>query len=263
MRKSTLTLALATLLAAGACASPEVVVTVERNVPDPDGEGMVTRPLADVEVQLLPFDRDAVFDSMAAAFGTPEPEIPQELLDAREQVRLAQAEWQAAENRWNTLRDTLQKITEAMDQYSRGEARYVALFREWQDFDTELGQVERQMNRAFERFNDLQTGTIRQADSVRILQDNWADEAFANVGEVFLAKQRESGLNIAVDTTDSNGIAREFHINAKLKPGRYWVYARYPLTYTELYWNVPIDVVAGEPVQVRLNEENAEERIIL
>lgn len=263
MRKSTFTFAMAALLAVGACASPEVVVTVEIDVPDTDGEGMVTRPLGDVEVRLLPYDRDAVFDSMATAYGTPEPEVPQALMEAREEVRLAQEEWQAAEQRWNSIRDTLQKITSAMEEYSRGEARYVALFREFQDFDGQLGSVERQMNRAFEHFNDLQTGTLRAADSVRILQDNWADEAFSGVGEVFLAMERGVGLESAADTTDSNGIAREFHINAKLKPGRYWVNARYELTYTELYWNVPIDVVAGEPVQIRLTSDNAEERIKL
>jgi len=254
---------MAALLAAGACATPEVVVTVEIDVANPDGEGTVARALGELEIQLLPFDRDAVFDSMQSAFGTPEPEVPQELLDARDQVRIAQEEWQASESRWNTIRDTLQKITAAMDGYSRGESRYVALYREYGDFDSQLGSVERQMNRAFENFTDLQGGTIRQADSVRILQDNWADEAFAGVGEVFSMKQSISGLPISVDTTDASGIARNFHVNAKLKPGQYWLHARYELTYTELYWNVSITVEAGEPMQIRLTRDNADERLKL
>jgi hypothetical protein len=263
MRKRHLSYALTALLAAGACSSPEVVVTVEIDVPGADGQDMVARALPDLEIQLLPFDRDAVFDSMTAAYGTPEPEVPQELLDAREEVRIAQEEWQESERRWNVIRDTMQQITAAMEGFSRGESRYVALFREFGDFESQLGSVERQMNSAFENFTALQGGTIRQADSIRILQDNWADEAFSGVGDIFVLKQRASGLPAAADTTDASGVARTFHMNAKLKPGDYWVHARYELTYTELYWNVPITVVADEPVQLRLTRANAQERLRL
>jgi len=245
------------LLAAAACGPGEVVVTMEIEAPNPEGEGTVTRTLSDIEVQLLPYDRDQVFDSMTTAFGTPEPEIPAELIEARAAVQAAQEEWDAAQRRWNVLRDTLQTITGAMEQFSRGEARYVALFREFQEFEAELGRVERQMNASFERFDELQRGTIRASDSVRILQDNWADEAFAGVGEVFLAKQRLSGLDVAVDTTDASGVARG---NLQVKPGQYWVHARYELPYTELYWNVPITVERGEPLVVELTRANAQER---
>lgn len=260
MMRRNLPLVMAMLLAAAACGPAEVVVTMEVEMENPDGEGMVVRPLSDVEVQLLPFDRDAVFDSMTAAFGTPEPPIPQELIEAREEVAAAQERWQAAERRWNNLRDTLQKITATMEQYNRGEARYVALFREFQDFDSQLGRVERSMESAFDEFTSLQQGTIRQSDSVRIMRENWGDEAFAEIGEVFLAKARASGLTGVADTTDASGVARD---NLKVKPGQYWIYARYGLPYTELYWNVPVTVERGEPIQIRLTRENAEERIKL
>jgi chaperonin cofactor prefoldin len=236
------------LLVTAACGPGEVVVTMEIETANPEGEGTTMRALSDIEVQLLPYDRDQVFDSLSEAFGTPEPAIPPELEAARDEVQQAQQEWDALQRRWNTLRDTLQTITSEMEQYSRGEATYVTLFREFQDFDSELGTVERQMNAAFERFDELQRGTIRASDSIRILQDSWADDAFADVGEVFLAKQRASGLDLAVDG------------NLRVAPGQYWVHARYELPYTELYWNVPITVERGEPVLVRLTRENALER---
>lgn len=260
MRKS-LPFAMCLFLAAAACGGGEVVVTMEIEIPNPEGEGMVTRALSDIEVQLIPFDRDAVFDSMSTAFGTPEPEVPAELLAAREEVQAAQQEWEAASRRWNSIRDTLQKLSSAMEQYSRGEARYVALFREWEDFDAQLGSVQSQMERSFEVFDSLQRGTIRASDSVSIIQANWADEAFAGVGEVFLEKTRATGLELAVDTTDASGVARTNFTN--VEPGRYWVHARYELAYTELYWNEPVDVVGGEVLEVRLTRENAEERIKL
>jgi hypothetical protein len=248
------------LLGAGACGPAEVVVSMEIEVPNPDGDGTIQLSLSDVEVQLLPYDRDAVFDSLTAASSTPEPPVPPELLAAREEVQAAQAEWDASQRRWNLIRDTLQKLSSALEQYSRGEAQYLLLYREFQDFDSQLGGVEGQMNQAFATFDSLQRGTIRQSDSVRIMQDNWADDAFADVGTIFRDKQIESGLDIAVDTTDASGVARG---NLRVRPGPYWVHARYPMTYTELYWNVPVTVERGEPVTVTLTRSNAEERVRL
>ena len=260
MRRRNLPMAMALLLAAAACGPAQVVVTAEVSMSNPDGEGMVTNPIPDMVVELLPYDRDAIFDSLAAAYGTPEPAIPQELLDAREEVAQAQQRWQQATNRWNTLRDTLQKLNDTMGQYSRGEARYVALFREWQEFDSQYGRVERQMNDAFKEFTDLQQATIRQSDSIRILKENWGDEAFKDFNAVRDAKLQAVGLQAAVDTTDASGVARN---NLKVKPGDYWVYARYELPYTELYWNVPIHVERGEPNQITLTRNNAVERVKL
>ncbi|HUF76062.1 MAG TPA: hypothetical protein VMM35_07275 [Longimicrobiales bacterium] len=257
--RSTLPYAMALLLAAGACSPAEVVVTVEIEVPTPDG-GMQQIALSDVEVQLLPFDRDAVFDSLTQAFPEPEPEVPEELIEAREEVQAAQAEWDASQRRWGLIRDTLQTLLSEMEQYNRGEAQYLLLYREFQDFEGELTGAEQEMDSDFARFDSLQRGTIRASDSIRILQDNWADEAFAGVVEIYRAKQLASGLPASVDTTNASGVARE---NFRVPPGQYWVYARYPMTYTELYWNVPVTVERGDPVQVTLTRANAEERIRL
>ena len=258
--RRTLPFALGLLLAAGACGPAEVVVTMEIAVPNPEGEGMVSRPLSDVEVQLIPFDRDEVFDSITTAYGTPEPEVPQDLIEARNEVQQAQEAWDAANRRWATIRDTLQQLNSAMEQYSRGEARYVALFNEFGDWESEYDAAEREVDSTFAVLTELQGGTIRASDSIRILQDNWAEDAFADIGTAFLEKHRASGLDWAVDTTNASGVARA---NLRVKPGRYWVHARYELAYTELYWNLPIDVEGGEPMTVQLTRENAEERVKL
>lgn len=259
MRK-TLPFAMGLLLAAAACGPGQVVVTMEIQVDNPDGGGTTQLALSDVEVQLLPFDRDAIFDSLTQAYPEPEPQVPEELTAARAEVQQAQGEYDQAQRRWSTIRDTLQKLSTSMEQYNRGEAQYLLLFREFQDFDSQLSGAERAMNSAFDTFDSLQQGTIHASDSIRILQDNWADEAFADVGEIFREKQTASGLDIAADTTDANGIART---HLEVRPGDYWVYARYRQTYTELYWNVPITVTRGDPVEVRLDRSNAQERPVL
>ena len=257
--KRTLPFAMALLLATAACGPAELVVTMEVEMPDPNEAGaMATTTLSDLEVQLIPFDRDQVFDSLEQAYAEPEPTIPEDLIEAREAVQAAQQRWRQAETRWNNLRDTLNTLSESMEQYSRGEAAYVAMFREFQELDSQLGGVEREMNQAFEEFNELQRGTIQRSDSMRIERDNWADEAFADIGEVFQAKQRASGLQVAVDTTDAQGIVR-----IQAAPGQYWIYARYELPYAELYWNVPVTLERGEPTQIVLTRENAQERTSL
>jgi hypothetical protein len=248
------------LLAAGACGPAEVIVQMEIEVEDPMTGAMVTQPLSDIDVRLYPFDRDAVFDSISAAYPTPEPDVPPELEAARAEVQVAQAEWNDSQRRWAILRDTLQKITTTLEGLPRSSADYIMLFREYGDFEAEYSQVEGQVERSFARFDSLQQGTIRASDSIRILQENWADDAFADVSDVFRAKQLASGLDIAADTTDASGVARD---NLRVRPGQYWVSARYELTYTELYWNVPITVERGDPVQVRLTRQNAEERPLL
>lgn len=258
--RRTLPFALGLLLAATACGPAEVVVTMEIDVPNPDGEGTMQLALSDIEVQLIPFDRDAVFDSMTTAYGTPEPEIPQELIDRRAEVQAAQEEWDAATRRWATIRDTLQTLSEVLETLNRGSGDYVVLFGEFNEWDGQLAAAEREQERTFGIFDSLQQGTIRASDSVRVLQDNWADDAYADVGTVFSEKQRALGLDWVMDTTDANGVARG---GLLVTPGQYWVYARYEMAYTELYWNVPITVEAGEPMTVQLTRSNAQERIKL
>ena len=111
------------------------------------------------------------------------------------------------------------------------------------------------MNQAFQAFEDLQGGIIAQSDEVRLRRENWADEAFAEVGVVISLKLREVGLDEVFDTTDASGI-----VSIDASPGQYWVHARHELPYTELYWNEPITLVRGEPVQLSLSRANASVR---
>ena len=233
---------------------------MEIEVADPAGGPSIPRALSQVEVRLLPYDRDAVFDSIAAAHPTAEPEIPAALLAAREQVRAAQAELEQTQLRSNMLRDTLQKLGAAMESLDRSSAEYVLRFRDFSSLEDQLPPLDRRANAAFARFDSLQRGTIRAGDSIQLLQLNWNEDAFADVPDIFATKVEASGLPVAVDTTDAGGVARA---NLRVKPGRYWIHARYELPYVELYWNVPVTVERGTPVQVRLTRENAEERIIL
>ena len=253
MRRSWLFLVLVGSIAASGCGPGQVAVTSELEVQDPDMEGAtITRPIADLEVQFIPFDRDAVFDSLTGAFSTPEPEIPADLLAAQQEIADAQAEWQAAEAVWGTGRDRLQQISEELQTLNQAEARYVTLYNEFLDRERQVGVAERAKDQAFRTFTGLQEGFIQRRDSMRIVKDQWADEAYASVMDVFAAKAQETGQAFVVDTTDAQG-----YTLADVPPGQWWVYAFYEQAYTELYWNLPITVERGAPLEVRLTPGTA------
>ena len=237
-----------------ACGPTQVVVTAEIAQND-RSQDAGPRALGDLEIRLFPYDRDAIFDSLTAAAARPEPPIPDSVLATQNQVAESQQAWRDTEARWNTLRDTLRTLSDELDQMNRQQGQYRVLYNEFQDMEDEYADVEDERDAAFEAFTSLQGASLAAAQEIRLLRETWADEAYAEVGVAMTAHERASGLQVLADTTDANGIA-EFEADA----GDYWVTARYELPYTELYWNISITVVRGEPLQVRLMRDNASSR---
>ena len=253
MRSAQLFSVLTLLGVLAACSQPQVVVRAEADAND-DG---TTQALSDIEVRLYPFDRDAVFDSLASAAPSPEPEIPPDLLAAQDSVAEAQRNWQVAETEWQTMRDRLQTINEEIQGLNRGESRYVQLFNEFRDLESRVDAAERASRRAFEEFTEIQQGFIQRADEVRLLREQWGDEAFATVSEVFAAREAAAGRTIMYDTTGAAGMTDPLALPA----GEWWVVAFYELPFDELYWNVPVTVEGGaEPMTITLTNENAVRR---
>lgn len=257
MRRSILAFAALGSLAVAACSPAEVVVTGQLEQPGAtEDEGPETVMLSGMVVELIPFDRDVVFDSLEAAAESPEPEIPPDLLEAQEQIAEAQQEWQQSETRWNALRDTLQTLTAELDRYSPGEGQYQVLYQEWEDLEAQYQRVEGQQQQAFQVYDSLVKANLQRSEEVRIQRENWANEAFTGAEEIFTARMRESGRDMVVDTTSADGVARFTGMEA----GEWWVHARYELPTTELYWNMPVTVEGGEVAEIRLTRENAEVR---
>lgn len=247
---------LAPVVVAG-CGDPEVIA--EAAITDETtGERLA---LGDLPLRLLPYDRDAIFDSLQAAYPEPEPPIPPEIVAQQQAVQEAQTEWRAAEERWALVRDSLRVLSEGMTQMQnqglRGTPQYAQAFQRFGSLEQEERSVNQAMNQAFQRFDELQRQTLAAADSIRVVRDVWAEEAFADFGQVVAARLGETGREEHADTTNAQGIAR-FNVPA----GRWWVYGRYTLPYEELYWNVPIEVT-GDSTHVQLNRENAEVRPVL
>jgi hypothetical protein len=257
MRRVVLTLA-AAAVAAGivACGGTDVVVLAEMESTAAAADEQATVPLANLQVRLLPYDRDALFDSLAATHSAPEPQVPDTIFQLQQQVIEQQQEWQRALSRWSALRDSLETMSRRMQRLDRGSGEYFALFREFNDLADEVDRLDQQSNQAFQRFTTLQTRLNQEAREIQIQRELWADEAYAPIDSIIEVRVSERGRAEQVDTTGANGVARFRNV----RPGNWWIYTRYDRQFDELYWNVPIQVERGEDVQLRLTEQNAEAR---
>lgn len=249
--------AVALLLGSAACSSPEVVAEAAITQ-EATGERLA---LQDLPIRLLPYDRDALFDSLEAAHPTPEPPIPPDLLQAQQAVIQAQMAHSEAEARWSTVRDSLRTLSERTQQLQRqnlrGTPQYRVAFEAFNRLAPQEESAREASEQAFERFTQLQEATIARADSVRVAREAWADEAFRDFQTIVDERLEAMGREEFADTTNAAGLA-----TFSVPQGQWWVYARYTLPYEELYWNEPLEV-SGDSTHIQLTEENAERRPVL
>jgi hypothetical protein len=250
MNRLMVTAALACTAALTACGGGEVVVQAQTEGID----GQPT-PIAQLQVRALPYDRDAAFDSLRAAYSAPEPEIPADLAALQDSMQAAQTAWTNATARWNAGRDSLATMSRRLQSLPRTSGEYVVLFRQYAPLEAEVQTQERTMNQQFQRFETLSRRVNTQAEETRRAREQWADAAYADIDRVLADRMKAARRPEAVDTTDANGVARL----RRLKAGEYWIHARHDLPYEELYWNVPV-TVGGERVTVQLTRQTAEVR---
>lgn len=257
MRRVVLTFAAAIIAATSvACGGGDVAVLAQLQEGVAAVEGAEGRPLSALPIYLLPYDRDAIFDSLSQAHPTPEPEIPDTIFQLQDQVSERYREWQTAERRWGVLRDSLQVLSNRMERMNPQSGEYFVMFRDFNDLADEVEVLERRSRQAFEGFTDLQDRLEEEARGIQIQRELWADEAFTPVDSIIQARLQERGAQEYADTTDAQGVARFRGIPA----GQWWIHGRYDRPFDELYWNIPIQVDRGDEVQMRLTEQNAEVR---
>jgi hypothetical protein len=251
MNRLLLTVVVAGSAVLAACGRTEVIVQGQIEA----AEGQMTA-LSNLPVRFLPYDRDAIFDSLAAAYTSPAPELPQELIALRDSIATAQTEWTNATARWNLLRDSLQRANQRLQGMSRASGEYVVLFREVNALFDQEAQSQRQMDQSFARYTALQDRYGTQAQEIRLSREQWEDAAYNDFERIVALRIRELRMDERADTLDANGVVR----HRGLPAGEWWVVARYDLPFEELYWNLPINVTRGEPVQVQLTRQTAEVR---
>ena len=257
MKRLSVSLVSFVIFALGACdTGPDVFV--QAAVQPPGAESM--RTLSELPVELLPFDRDALFDSLTQAADAPEPQVPPELREQQLAIREAQEESESTRERWQIVRDSLRLLADELQQREqqgqRATPQYQQLFRRFEALEGQVQGLQRESDESFQRFTELQQAAQSQADSVRAAQQAWAERAFADYDDIVAARMEALDREAHVDTTDAAGVVR-----FSVPNGQWWVYARYELPLEELYWNVPVDV-AGDSVGVQLTRETATVRPI-
>ncbi|MEX0907114.1 MAG: hypothetical protein WD054_02200 [Gemmatimonadota bacterium] len=250
MKRVMLAAAAASTMMLAACGGGEVVVQAQVQ-----GEGEQPVPLGGLPLQVLPYDRDAVFDSLQSAYSTPEPEIPAQLSLLQDSIATANQAWTQATADWNAARDSLQQLNSRLQGMSRASGDYIVLYRQVNELFAEVDRAEGTMDREFARFTSLQGRYTAQAEETQRTREQWGDAAFADADVALGERLKASRRRELADTTDANGLARL----TGLKSGQWWIHARYELPFDELYWNVPV-TVEGDVVQVLLTRETAEVR---
>lgn len=251
MKRGVLSLvAIGTAALLSAACSGEVVVQAQL-----EGEGGAAAPIGNLPVRAVPYDRDAIFDSLAAAYPQPEPQIPDSILTLQDSIAAASTEVSELENRWGSARDSLQKLSQAIGGMSRASPQYRLLFSDFSAQEDVEIQAKRQMDQAFARYQRLQNRFTTAANEIRLRREQWGDSAYAAVDTVITLRLDEVGREELADTTDANGTAR-----FQLESGQWWITARYELPFEELYWNIPVEVARGEPTVIQLNRATAQVR---
>ncbi|MEX0890554.1 MAG: hypothetical protein WEB88_00185 [Gemmatimonadota bacterium] len=250
MKRLLVTCAVAAPMALAACGGGEVVVQAQL-----DNRAGETRAMADLPIRALPFDRDEIFDSLALAYGTPEPAIPPEFDALQDSIAEAQATYQDANARWGAARDSLATLDERMKGMDRSSGAYVVAYGQFSDQERVERTAEQQRDGAFARYESQLGRFTEQQTELQIQRQLWRDEAYANIDDVIDMRLDELGRDIHADTTSENGVAR-----FTLPPGEWWIQAWHELPFSELYWNVPVQVERSDPIQVILNRANAVDR---
>lgn len=255
MKRLVMSLAVASSAGLIGCGGGEVVVEAQL-AGQLAGEGAAApMALEELEIRLLPYDRDQIFDSLTAAYAEPQPPIPDSLLQLQESVASTQAEWQEAENAWSIARDSLQQLSQTMEGLDRSSARYQLLFEDFAALEQREQALRSQMDDAFARFTAFQEQFANRSQEVRAQREQWADQAFGSIDSVITARLEALGHEELTDTTNAAGIAP-----FEVPPGQWWVHARYDLPYQQLYWNIPVEVSGGDSLLIQLTPETAETR---
>ena len=197
--------------------------------------------LPNLAITALPFNRDALRDSLAEASVLPRPQFPDLEAELASYRRPDISELTESFLPWQAIRDSVQHLADSLSiagsdaspQYARAYARlrnqYQRLARSAVDRDA---AIREQIG------DDKQLGTraAAAADSLRA----WEATAFAPFPELADSEMARDGRGIHGTTTNNDGIAE-----LTLGPGRWWIVATWvdpDNPFREYHWNVGVVV---------------------
>ncbi len=205
-------------------------------------------PLVGLEVVALPYDAQAILDSLGRAGSTDRPDytaLEAELEAYRrkdsDSIASLSAEWAEARLAVAELADSLHRMERGSAEYA---SAYIRFRTAYQALSREEVVLERRMRRELGSDRDLAARAGAAADALR----RWEEEAYRAFPDLVAGRDGLAGR------TDSLGQAR-----LELAAGRWWLVARRPdpqNPFMEFVWNVPLVVSSIVPVATPLSGHN-------
>ncbi len=227
---------------------------IEVRIQSPDGIA-----LADVEITALPFDRDAIRDSLASASQVPRPQFRdlEAELAAYELPDLSGLD--EALSPWQAIHDSVKHLADSLNgdgpdssgEYARA---YGRLRNQYQRLAQSTVQRDAAMRELVGDDKDLAMRVAAAADSLRA----WEGTALASYPGLVDSAIARDGRTPHSATTDEDGL-----VEFTLAPGRWWFVARWPdpeNPFREYYWNVGVRVRLIGSKSVVLYEGNGAAR---
>jgi len=211
--------------------------------------------LRGVQVAAIPFDPDAILDSLAGIAVDPSPTFSalEEALFAFEpsnDTALA-----AINEPWLALRDSAATLSESLQAMDRAGPAYAAAYEQFRALYAEFTRRTAQRDRELSALDGNAVKLARWAQAAADTLRTWERTAYAAYDSLASAALTASGGEAHTLTTEMDG---EAHVT--LEPGMWWLVVRRADTenpFLEYYWNVPVQVNGLVPTVLTLTEHHA------
>ena len=226
-------------LALSGC-SKDTKVILEVSLKDEEGEDVSS----DIKFNLLPYDIEAIKDSLWAANGSPAEPPRDELLAARAAYEKVNEQYA---DHLEEYREAEEAVKEIKDLTSK---RYRDAYKRYTEAKAENKRLHEEREAARSAYIDAKKKYDEQEEA-------WERVAYRGLDEVVAARRSERGITEDyLIKTDKRGMGR-----VVVPGGKWWIYGkeRHPSKrYTWLIWNVPIEATGGE-LTVELGQDDAKE----
>lgn len=238
------------MLALACDVNHHVVVRVE--LPGLDG---ASGPERGVGLVALPYDRDSLLRSMAAARNIPRPDVATAALDsvfARYKgpfVTYARAVYEATR-----LADSVDRVRKRLGEAGSGSEAARVLQGQLASLEARAREAAAARDRVKAPL-EAARAALAKAEPLRGALRRWEDSSYKGYDSVTKAITLGMGRDPVADTTDARGYA-----DFTLSPGQWWIYARsWDATdpNNEWYWNLRVPEKGDT---MRLDATNAQRR---
>ncbi len=229
-----------TIAMSGCSKDTKIVLTVVLS--GEEGEEAVSG----VKFSLLPYDIEAVKDSLAGVNNPPSKPSKDELLALRGAYDEINKEYNDHLEEYRTAESDVKKIKDLMS------SKYKVAYKRYKEAKAKNKELNEQREKARSEY-------IASRKAYDSGMEKWEGEAYKGLEDVLQGVRLERGITEDyLIKTDKQGVGR-----VVVPGGKWWINGKErhrELKYAWLIWNVPVQAEGGV-LEITLNKDNAEERM--